>query len=163
MAYKERVPVCGAIIISEYWDKVSLDYAQFDWAGLIVSAFTGAAGERMGERIFMVFSSRKDQQGRTRSDVCGSRGTFTLTLHTLLDRTRADVLHFNRSWRKPDSTWQIISILDNFYRVTSKMKEQRGYLTTSNWWLRNRRSDCISFRESRKIPYSKRELGKKSR
>lgn len=23
MAYKERVPVCGAIIISEYWDKVS--------------------------------------------------------------------------------------------------------------------------------------------
>lgn len=22
MAYKERVPVCGAILISEYWDKV---------------------------------------------------------------------------------------------------------------------------------------------
>jgi mRNA-decapping enzyme subunit 2 len=23
MAYKERVPVCGAILISQYWDKVS--------------------------------------------------------------------------------------------------------------------------------------------
>lgn len=23
MAYKERVPVCGAVLISEYWDKVS--------------------------------------------------------------------------------------------------------------------------------------------
>jgi len=22
MAYKERVPVCGAILISQYWDKV---------------------------------------------------------------------------------------------------------------------------------------------
>lgn len=24
MAYKERVPVCGAILISEFWDKVRL-------------------------------------------------------------------------------------------------------------------------------------------
>jgi hypothetical protein len=66
MAYKERVPVCGAIIISEYWDKVSLLLVGLE--GLPSShtfCYAGTIGEGMDERFFLVISSGENQQGGT--------------------------------------------------------------------------------------------------
>lgn len=62
MAYKERVPVCGAVLISEYWDKVCVYHFYCSKIGSLTRYdLIGTFGEGMEQRSFLVFSSREDK------------------------------------------------------------------------------------------------------
>lgn len=76
MAYKERVPVCGAILISEFWDKVRAVVIPRRLAvgSLSYRSFAGAPRQGLAEGRLVVVPSRQDQQGGGRRDVCNPRG-----------------------------------------------------------------------------------------
>jgi hypothetical protein len=83
MAYKERVPVCGAILISEFWDKVN-PRRIIASASSLIRPYAGPTCQGLAEGSLVVVSSREDQQGGARRDVCYSRGTFGSLEHSVL-------------------------------------------------------------------------------
>jgi len=66
MAYKERVPVCGAILISQYWDKVSTIPPLQPRSKVLLTRrdiVAGTAGQRLAEGRKLELPARQDQQG----------------------------------------------------------------------------------------------------
>lgn len=66
MQYKTRVPVCGAIMLNDTWEKVCI--LPFGW----IFAYRDARSKvRSGERLEIIFrmglSERQNQRGRTAS------------------------------------------------------------------------------------------------
>jgi mRNA-decapping enzyme subunit 2 len=74
MRYKTRVPVCGAIMLNDTWDKVKIHIVLL-WIHQLRPRGSGGAGERLEVFFGMGFPKREDQSERASSWVCRARGT----------------------------------------------------------------------------------------
>ena len=75
MKYKTRVPVCGAIMLNDAWDKVvSLS------CGNELNAYVRATAVRTGQGLEILsrmgFSKREDQRARAKASMCYPRGVY---------------------------------------------------------------------------------------
>lgn len=76
LAYKTRVPVCGAIMLNESWDKVSPNLVMFFEVSLLTSSLSVvSASERMEVNSSVEFSKGEDQRARTETSMRSTRGT----------------------------------------------------------------------------------------
>jgi hypothetical protein len=62
MRYKTRVPVCGAIMLNDAWDKVKI--LLFSYECISSGCVIGGAGERLEVFFGMGFPKREDQPER---------------------------------------------------------------------------------------------------
>lgn len=75
MQYKERVPVCGAVLINQWWDKVrTLASAGSSSAPDTCPYHAGPPRQGLDQRLVVVVPARQDQQGGARGNVCRPRG-----------------------------------------------------------------------------------------
>lgn len=74
LAYKTRVPVCGAIMLNETWDKVRWLSCGYGIALLRPRAVPACEG--LEGYFCLEFSQRQDQRTGTKISLCSSRGVF---------------------------------------------------------------------------------------
>lgn len=76
MQYKTRVPVCGAIMLNDTWDKVGLRSGSTCTSHLRKGCFLTAVRPGQGLEIVcrMGFPEREDQRAGTQASMCNPRG-----------------------------------------------------------------------------------------